>query len=498
MKKKIIFLLIFAFSLSVFAQVKMEGFYELDFGKSYENSDFKYNFWDPNYYFETKLFANPVNNSSLFLKFYSDKDNNNYYNVSHHQEAVVTEANMTFMQQKNGYGFKTVLFSRGSSFYWTDSSLLGILNTGSVNNDNNGQGGRLDVWYPFGGSFTYVFSDFSSGEGDDIHLFRIRQSLFKNKLNTGIFYQRKNYNESNPALQKDAFNDVLANDYKLRLGRYFINWEIAASRVPSEKNLTDLTKKYYQNGLKDFYKGNLASKIEINGFRIGLPTLGYWSFTPGAYTYGNTFRNYMGNNQNNNYGYWINSYYLLPQRAITLTLNYSQNQKIIPDTLFTNGIARKIYDKNTNLYSEIYIEFINGFKSKLYFNKRDEHWQGSLYKHYDFFVELSVENKLAKLLTQFKIKDMGQAEEKQIGGIELSANIMPKIRLFTRGMIANDKAGSRHSIFAEIQYRITGNTELYLQYGPSWWGAYGLVNDDGFASSGKMTKDIKLILKGWF
>ena len=497
--KKIIFLLgLLIVNSILFSQVKMEGFYDLSLGKSYDSGDFKYNLWDPNYYFETRFYANPITNSSIFFKFYADKDNNNYYNVSHRTEGVLSEANISFTQQKKGYGFRTTLFSRGSSFYWTDSSLLGILNTGSVNNDNNGQGGRLDVWYPFGGSFTYVFSDFSSGEGDDIHLFRIRQSLFKNKLNTGIFYQRKNYNEPTSSQQKKAFNEVVANDYKLKMGRYFFNWEFAMSNVPSETENVNLTDKYYKNGIKDFYKANIAGKVEISGFRIGRPAWGYWSFTPGAYSYGNTYRNYMGNNQFNQWGFWVNSYYLVPQRAITLTMNYSQNQKIVPDTLSSYGENVLSYNKNTNIYSEIYIEFIKGFKTKIYFNKKDEHWQGNLYKHYDFFTELSVENKIAKLLTQFKIKDINTLDEKQIGGIELSANITNKMRIFTRGMIAGDKAGSRHSIFTEIQYRLTGNTELYLQYGPSWWGAYGLVNDDGFASSGTMKKEIRLIIKGWF
>ena len=50
----------------------------------------------------------------------------------------------------------------------------------------------------------------------------------------------------------------------------------------------------------------------------------------------------------------------------------------------------------------------------------------------------------------------------------------------------------------KLQYRMSGNTELYLQYGPSHWGQYGLVNDDGFVSSGMMKKEIKLIIKGWF
>ena len=65
-------------------------------------------------------------------------------------------------------------------------------------------------------------------------------------------------------------------------------------------------------------------------------------------------------------------------------------------------------------------------------------------------------------------------------------------------MIVNDRVGSRYSMFTEFQYRTAGNTELYIQYGPSYWGQYGLVNDDSFASIGSMRKEIRLIIKGWF
>ena len=109
-----------------------------------------------------------------------------------------------------------------------------------------------------------------------------------------------------------------------------------------------------------------------------------------------------------------------------------------------------------------------------------------------------MENSLAKLLGQFKIKDLGETWEKHIAGIELSVNLTEKWRCCTRGIIAEDRVGSRFSIFTELQYRMSGNTELYLQYGPNYWGLYGLVNDDGFASSGMMNKEVKLILKGWF
>ena len=255
------------------------------------------------------------------------------------------------------------------------------------------------------------------------------------------------------------------------------------------------------NNYSNLFKSNVAIKSELIGFSIGNAKSGYWFFTPGFFSYGDTYRNYMGNNQSNSYGYWLNSYYLVPQKAITLTLNYSYSQKMVPDTIVAFEdvfYSKEIIDPITNIYAEIYMEFINGFKGKMAFNKKDENWQGKLYKHYDFFSEISVENSLAKLLGQFKIKDLGETWEKQIAGIELSVNLTDKWRFFTRGIIADDRVGSRFSIFTELQYRMSGNTELYLQYGPSYWGQYGLVNDDGFASSGIMRKEVKLILKGWF
>ena len=192
---------------------------------------------------------------------------------------------------------------------------------------------------------------------------------------------------------------------------------------------------------------------------------------------------------------------MVPKRAITLILNYTQSQKIVADTItiFSDSLfVKEILDPTKNLYGEKYIEIINGFRGKLAFSKKDEIWQGNSYKHYDLLSELTVENSLAKLLAQFKVKDIGQTWEKYITGLELSVNLAEKWKVFTRGMVVNDRVGSRYSIFAELQYRTNGNTELYLQYGPSNWGQYGLVNDESFVSSGEMRKELRLIVKGWF
>ena len=483
------------YSLSA-GQMQMQGYFNAEFGKNLENDQFEWNMWDPNIYLETKLFGQPLPNSDIYLKFYNDKDWD-YYKWSGNSLAVFSEGHIGFRQEKNNYGFSSKLFMRESGDYWLDSSLLGIIYTGSVSNDGNGQGTRFDFWHPYNGSMSYVFSDFSQGSGDDIHLFRYRHALLNDKLRTGIFFQRKHY----PSGATKDYNQVAAIDLKLQAGSYFFNGETAVSWTPAEDDIVSQNEEYYTNW-KELYKANIATKMELSGFKIGNNKIGNWFFSPGFYLYGNTYRNYMGENKYNEIGYWFNSYYLVPQRAITLSMNYSGNKNLVADSIsvFTEGEIhdKAIYNPVTILYSEAYIEFVNGFKGKLAFTKKDEKWQGKEYKHYDFFSELTVENKLAKLLAQFKLKDMGETYEKQIAGIEISVNLTDNWRVFTRGMIANDRVGSRHSIFGEIQYRLSGNTEVFLQYGPSWWGPYGLVNDDGFASGGDMKEEIKLIIRGWF
>jgi len=469
--------------------INMEGFYEGQFGKSYESDIFKWNMWDPNFYLETRFFGSPAYDSDYYIKFYTYKDYQSQRPV-----AVFSEGHIGFRQENNGSGFHGTLFSRESQHYWLDGSMLGVVNTVSVNNDSNGQGARFDFWHSWGGSMTYVFSDFSQDGGDDIHLFRFRQSLFSNNLNTGISLQQKNY----PSGEHQDYNRVVACDLRAHFGRYYLSTEIAKTEVPGDSLVNQLNNRYSDD---EIFKSNIAIKSELRGFRIGSPKTGHWFLIPGIFSYGNTYRNYMGDNQSNRQGYWINSYYLVPNHAITFMLNHSQSKKIVADTItvFLDSLqSKEIFDPVSNTYAGVYIEFINGFKGKIAFNKKDEKWQGSDYRHYDFFSELSVENRLAKLLGQYKIKDLGEIWEKHIIGMELSINLSDRWRFFTRGIIADDQIGSRYSVFTELQYRTGGNTELYLQYGPSYWGQYGLVNDDGFASSGSMRKEVKLILKGWF
>jgi len=150
MKFKILIICIFTLFLGqLYSQVKLEGYFEGQFGRTYTSDSFKWNMWDPNFYLETRVSGSPVTNTNFYFKFYSDKDNDYYKFTSLQSEGVFTEGHIDFRQEKNGNGFNATLFTRESGRYWIDGSMLGLVNTGSVNNDGNGQGMRFDFWDKF-------------------------------------------------------------------------------------------------------------------------------------------------------------------------------------------------------------------------------------------------------------------------------------------------------------------------------------------------------------
>ena len=482
--------------------LKYEGYFQGEYGSVYDSDEFKWNIWDANIYFENRFYSDPLPGTNAYLKFYSDKENGEYKSGDL-PVAILTEGHISFRQEKNRVGLESVLFTRESGRYWLDSSLLELLDVDKVKDSDNGQGVRCDFWLK-NTSLSNVISDFSSDSGDDVYLARLRQVLFKEKLRLGITYQRKNYSSGG----KKEYNSVLAGDINVKISDYYLSYELSNSAVPSDQEIHDQLNEYRElDEWNSIFKQNFASKGELSGIKAGSNALGFVTFTPGAYFYGDCYRNYMGKENENKYGGWINSSYLIPKRAVTITCNYNYNRKIVPDTLMIVNeiedsdeefIKIESFDPETNLYTELYVEFINGFKWKLAFNKKDQKWRGYKYKHYDLFTELQVENRLAKLMTQFKIKDLGETEEIQIWGIETSVNLTDKWRFFSRGLLANDRSGSRISIFGEISYKIGGNTEAYFQYGSSEYGRYGLVNDDGFATGGNMKNEVKLIVRCWF
>ncbi len=498
--KKIIIFIMLALTGSLFAgQFRIEGFYETMYGRIYDADKERLNVWDPHFSLETRMIANPVANTEMFLKFYANGDSkDDAYRQDKIMQPVLGEMFIKYRQEKNNNGFEVKLFSRGGGSYWLDGTMLEVLRTDDVKDGDNGQGCRLDFWHNKDGGLSYVFADNSDGSGDDLHLLRLRQNFLDKDIRSGLFFLRKNY----PQAQKNDFNQVIAGDINAKfLKKYYLRADLSVSQVPAEGELTDESRSYHRGSLVNYLKSNMAAKVELSGFKIGKAMYGYWSFTPSVWSFGNTYRNYMGNNQSNEFGYRINSYYLVPQRAITFSLNYLHFKKYNPVEYYSDELeAYKIdHEENSEIFAELYLEFVNGFKGKTYYKSYTKSEKGVKKTYNSIFGELIVENKLAKLRLQAKKKDIGMIWEKEIFGIETQVNLTDKFTFFTRNLLVTDRVGNRHSTFYELQYRIFGNTELYMQYGPSGYGSDGLIeNDGGFASGGKMVKEIKFIIKGWF
>ena len=105
MIKKLFIIKLINLSCLLFS-MNFEGFYESQIGRTQESDSFDWNIWDPNFYLETRMFGNPNNNTSYYIKFYPYKD----YNDSFRSLAVMSESNISFRDEINGYGFNSILF----------------------------------------------------------------------------------------------------------------------------------------------------------------------------------------------------------------------------------------------------------------------------------------------------------------------------------------------------------------------------------------------------
>ena len=81
--------------------MNIEGFYESQIGRTQESDSFDWNIWDSNFYLETRMFGNPNNNTSYYIKFYPYKDYNKdcllqtgyQLTSSHHNVLILQNAN---------------------------------------------------------------------------------------------------------------------------------------------------------------------------------------------------------------------------------------------------------------------------------------------------------------------------------------------------------------------------------------------------------------------
>jgi hypothetical protein len=379
-------------------------------------------------------------------------------------------------------------------------------------NGDNAQGIRLDTWGFLGLNATLIASDFSGQfdpvkpvgdpargsltQTDDAYVARLRREFLANRaLRLGMTFNRRVEDQINERVENAQ---VLAFDGRYRHAGVDYSLEYATSRSPTSGNIvffpSGLHRKVTVFGLRTPWRFSDRDIMvgEIRSLRAGTPRLGYLNFAPTFWRRGALWENRAGDAIRDEVGFNLNGWYLLPERAVTLTSNYKQFRKYAFEDR-----------EHTEFYNEAYIEFVNGFNGKTYYRTtRILRRLGSeldIETHRDAFFEVQVESRLAWLRAETKIKDIGLVSRKQLFSIDYSLNLTRTAKIYNRFVFGNDPNLLRKGVFLQLQYRPTGNMETFLEYGPNWIGDSQTPVDDGdLEGSGNQVDLIKFILKGTF
>jgi len=451
---------------------------------------------------EFRLFTQPRPGVEAFLKAGADWQEND--NGGERPGFQFREGHLRYRWElPKDRGFDSYLFSRQSRF-WVDNHLIPVVRDENANDGGNAQGIRVDSWGYFHGlNATFIASDFSAQfdptnserndpkKTDDAYVVRLRHEFFDRRLRTGFTYNRKVENEPNET--PGSFAEVGAFDMRYTFQNIDFSLEFSQSTTkgpgPTVRNADALDQKFLGIPLSD----KSVWVGEIRSIHFGTPRLGYLNMAPVGWLRGPLYDNRLGDSNRDERGYIINTWYLVPARAITLTNNWLEYEK-----------KASLRRKTTEFYSEAYVEFVNGFTGKAFYRRRrtmDDLGGGveRVDKNDDIFAELQVESRLAWLRIEGKIKNLDTNFEKELGAIETSVNLGEKTKIYNRLVFGNDPTGLRRILFTQLQYRPSGNMELFVEYGPGWIGDGQRPVDDGDLEGNGVQKDlVKVFLKGTF
>jgi len=498
------------------AATKLEGEYQLMMDMRKSQRFFPWD-WDSNNNdsytgAQFRLFSAPRAGVEAFMRIEADwKDSENNTERPLFQ---FREAHARFRWDRITRGVDSHLFSRQERF-WVDNYLIKVVETDPLKNDrwgSNAQGVRIDTWGYLGLNTSFVATDFSDqfnpvlgtgdpGRGsplrtDDAYIARVRREFFKDRaLRLGATWNRKEENQNN---ERPEHAEVFAFDSRYRFRNVDYSLEYAQSQSPLLASSVyfphELDRKItvFGSSTPVRFPDRGVLLAEIRSLRIGAPMIGYLNFVPTYWRRGALYENRAGDGNRDETGYNMNFWYLLPERAITITTNFKQLHKYA----FENRSFQEFYN-------EAYIEFVNGFTGKTFYRKqrtiRTLGRDVDIEIHNDAFFEVQVESQLAWLRVQSKLKDIGQVTHKQLYSIENSINLTSKVKVYNRFAFGNDPNFLRKGIFSQLQYRPTGSMEMFIEYGPSWIGDSSTPVDDGdLEGGGDQTDIMKFILKGSF
>ena len=458
-----------------------------------------------------RLFSQPRTGVESFMKFeaaYNPSDNN-YQSP----QLQYREAHLRFRREFGTRGFDSYVFSRQDRFYVNSYLIPWVYGRGDA------QGIRLDTWGFGKTNATFIVAD-RSGEYNpanfpnvphmpldslaaqrvlrtsDEYVLRLRREYLKdNKLRLGLTYSRfEGWAGQDSISGPSPWGAVLGFDSRLRVGGTDVSFEYGESRDDNFRADSVRAPKFtvLRDAMPFRLPDRAIAQAEIRSLRLGTSRSGYLNVVPSWWSRGPKWQNPLGGYGSDETGFAVNSWYLLPERAIT----YSNSLLWYGPKTYSNV-------ENRQIYNELYIEFINGFTGKTSYRRSDTFRHNGPYTnretHLDWFNELQVESRLAWLRLQTKLHDIGTPAEKQLFVIENSINLSAHTKVYNRFAFGNDPSILRKGVFMQLQYRPTGSMEMFFQYGPDYIGGGSMPVDEGNLNGSGDQKDIvKFILKGNF
>ncbi len=528
---------------SAHAATKLEGYFQTQLDIRKEDRQYPWSFhstsgdgsdWN---YLELRLLAAPQPNVEAFIKTYAQW--NPFLSSDRRPSFLLQEAHLKYRLEKGPRAYEAVAFTREQRF-WVDNHLIGVV-SGNASNDGNASGLRLETWGPKGFNAVYVASDFSGQstpatgaapnapvDTDDAHILRVRRNFFAgDRVRLGLTEARSvrspqifQIPSGGGVVQRDTASwvNVLAVDTRVTIATTDIAIEYAhASKrdfqyvtlvdgVPCSDSPSGLDLSRLGDGLWRALPSNGVLRAEVRSLRVGTPRIGYLSIAPSYRVLGRHWDNPLGDGTRDEVGWFLNSWYLLPQRAITVTANY--------------GDYRKRFDQDAHwkdYYVEMYTEYLGGFTSKFAYRERDgltRPGRGSecaappasmlsfRQNTQEAFAEVTAQSTLAWARLQFKARRVEEGvrlTHQQLYALESSVNLSNTVKLYSRLSFGNDATRTRTGTFTELQFRPYGNMELFASYGPWWIGdSPNPVDDADLAGSAENRDIIKLTLRGWF
>lgn len=443
-------------------------------------------------------------------------------NGNERPEFQFRDAHLRFFRTYGSRGFDARLFSHQRRF-WVDNYLIKFVD------DREATGVRLDTQGVLGVNGSFIVGDQSNQldpanlisnyirsaaapppppeyvprdsliaqakmRTDDLYVVRLRREfLAERRLRLGLTWNRtEGWAGRDSISSRLPWNAVWGLDSRYRWGDTDIAFEFGFSR----RDFGSTTKpelSFFRKSTGIELPERAVFQAEIRSIRLGSPRVGHIGITPGWWSRGPLYSNSLGGPNSDEKGFNLQTYYLLPDRAITYSNQFLSFGQVL------NARRRRV----TEIYNELYVEFVNGFTGKTAYRRRDEFERDRRIPLRDAYLswtnELQVESRLAYLRVQSKLVNIGRPDGKQLFVIEDRINLSDRMKIYNRFALGNDPSRLRKGVFTQLQYRPTDRMEMFLQYGPGdIGGGSNPVEDGNLAGSGDQYDELKFILKGSF